>query len=278
MKLSCSTRCIADYPLDQAFKAISEAGFRHLEASTYETGAVLDPAIIHTVALKDVLARHRLGISSLNLTPIAPAEPIDEEGAPEGLRREVVMGRELWQDVFNVSTGPADASSRDAVVDVLRRLADYANGLGLSLALSNVPKSHIATVDDVLRMLDDVARPNVGVLLDLVRFHLVEEAAPSVVERLGDQTLVVRTGDVAGGRWAPFGSGEIDNEAALGALADAGYVGFVVVEVHTTARAEVERRMAEAREAIDRLVAEPVSAPIVTPRIPSGNTPLPPTR
>jgi len=73
MKLSCSTRCIPDYSFHEALKAIAGAGYRYLETFTHDTGAALDPAIVHTVAIKETFARYRLGLSSLNLSPVAPA-------------------------------------------------------------------------------------------------------------------------------------------------------------------------------------------------------------
>ena len=280
MKLSCSTRCIPDYSFDLALKAIAGAGFRYLETSTYETGSALEPTIVHTVGIKETFARHRLSLSSLNLTPIekgvgsplceAPAGPTGK-GLPTpfsdlGLRREVVMARELWLDVINVSAGRADEAPRDAVLASLRQLADYCAGLGISLALANSPGSHVATANDIERALAEIDRPNVGVLLDLVRLHLAGEDVPAAVDRLASRTLVVRTGDVAGGRGVALGTGEIDNARLLGRLAEAGYVGFVVLELAITARGEVEPLMAQARERLDPLVAEPPLAPVIRPR------------
>lgn len=278
MRLSCSTRCIPDYPFEQALKAIAAAGYGYLETCTYDTGAVLDPTIIHTVALKDQFAHHRVALSSLNVTPIAPAAMPETAQADVVFRREAVMARELWLDTLNVSLGPAAACPREAVVAVLRCLADYSATLGFSLALANAPETHAATADDVERLIDETDRPNVGVMLDLVRFHLAGEDVGAAVDRLAARTLVVRTGDVAQGRWVPVGTGEVDNQRHLGRLAEAGYVGFVVVELRIPARAEAERMIAEAHDRLAPLVAEPPMEPIITPRTPTGFTPPPATR
>jgi len=270
MRLSCSTRCIPDYSFHQALKAISEAGFRYLETFTHDTGAALDPAIVHTVRIKETFAHYRLALSSLNVTPIAPTEaPVEGAEADLDLRREVVLARDLWLDVINVTTGAPQRCSRGAVVAVLKQLADYAVGLGVSLAIANASGTHVVTADDAERLLDEIGRPNTGILLDLVRFHLAGEDVEAVIDRLASRTLLVRTGDVAQGRSVAVGTGEIDNEHLLQRLAEAGYAGFIVLELQIAARAEVEGLIARAREFIEPLIREEPIAPLIAPRAPT---------
>jgi sugar phosphate isomerase/epimerase len=265
MKLSCSTRCIPDYSFEQALRAIAAAGYRYLETCTHHTGAALEPTVVHTVGVRETFARHRLALSSLNLTPIAPTAVPTGPKVDLLLRREVVMARELWLDTVSVATGRVEDCPREAVVVTLQQLADYTAGLGVSVALANAPGTHAASAEDAKRLLADVGRPNLGVCLDLVRFRLAGDDLAAAVERLADRTLIVRTGDVADGRGVALGSGEIDNPRLLGRLAETGYVGFVVIELQTAARGEVEALMAQARERLEPVVAEPPIEPMQEP-------------
>ena len=271
MRLSCSTRCIPDYSFHQALQAISEAGFRYLETSTYETGSALDPTIVHTVRIKETFAHYRLGLSSLNITPLAPTEaPEEGSQAPLCLRREILMARDLWLDVVNVSTGAPETTPRDALVALLRQAADYSVGLGLSLALANAPETHLVTVGDVERLIEEVDRPNLGVLLDVPRLYLAGQDVLAAVEHLAEKILLVRLGDVARGRWVPLGEGEVNPDGVLERLEAVGYTGFVVLEMRITVRAEAERLLVQARERLDPLMQEPPIEPIVRRAASSG--------
>jgi len=112
----------------------------------------------------------------------------------------------------------------------------------------------------------------------VVRFHLAGEDLTAAIDRLAPRTLVVRTGGVARGRWVALGTGEIDHQRVLGRLAEAGYVGFVIVEMQIAARAEVEGLMVRARELLEPLTREPAVQPLITPRTPTDGTSLPPAR
>lgn len=151
----------------------------------------------------------------------------------------IAVARDLGIEQLNVSPGHDldgvdDAAQFDAVVETLRRAAPAAEDAGVDLLLEplNTPVDHpdhwLNTVGQGVAITTAVDSPSVGVLFDV--YHEQVETG-NVTETL--RTHVDHVGHVhvadAPGRAEP-GTGEIDYEFVLDALADTDYDGYVECE------------------------------------------------
>jgi hydroxypyruvate isomerase len=160
----------------------------------------------------------------------------------------VGIGERLGVSAFNALYGNRVSDSTPAHQDALGResiiaAAHAADGIGATVLVEPVsgPKPYpLRTAADAVTVVDDVRAAgahNVGFLLDL--FHLANngEDLDSAVTAYADRVAHVQVADWPG-RGEP-GSGRLDLDRHLEALADHGYTGWVGLEyTPTTSTAE----------------------------------------
>ena len=134
-----------------------------------------------------------------------------------------VRGRLDWM--------PLPHGAWDVAVERLRSVCDYASSRGVRLTLEPINRyetDFIFTVGDGLRMIEDLARDNVGLMLDL--FHMnIEE--PSIEESLvlaGDRLWHIHIAD--SNRRYP-GSGHTPLDSVFATLRKIGYAGYISGEL-----------------------------------------------
>jgi sugar phosphate isomerase/epimerase len=100
------------------------------------------------------------------------------------------------------------------------------------LAIENRVGDFVSTSDGVLKLVEEAAEPNGGILLDVAHTHASKEPLALVVEKLRNRLQYVHLADNDGSashHW-PAGQGTIDFKAVLGALHRIGYYGYVNVD------------------------------------------------
>jgi sugar phosphate isomerase/epimerase len=131
-------------------------------------------------------------------------------------------------------------------VDAFRELAAYAQPRGIRLVLEPLsPKEAtiVLSTDEGVRMVESVNCPNFGLMLDVYHMNLTERNVADAFRRAGSRCWHVHVCDQD--RRSPA-SGTIDYRAAIGALKDTGYSGFLSTEIQpwpdpdTAARASIE--------------------------------------
>jgi D-psicose/D-tagatose/L-ribulose 3-epimerase len=145
-------------------------------------------------------------------------------------------------------TWPMDASERATtvrrLVENLRPVADYAAERGVTLAiepLNRFETSFMNTAEQVMEVVDRVASPALGVLLDT--FHMnIEEHDPAAAIRLCKGHLA-HFHACACDRGAP-GSDQIPWPKIVAALRDTGYEGPLVIESFTIENQAIARAAA----------------------------------
>ena len=145
-------------------------------------------------------------------------------------------------------TWPMDASERATtvrrLVENLRPVADYAAERGVTLALEPLNRfetSFMNTAEQVLEVVDRVASPALGVLLDT--FHMnIEEHDPAAAIRLCKGHLA-HFHACGCDRGAP-GSDQIPWRRIASALRDTGYGGPLVIESFTVENQAIARAAA----------------------------------
>ena len=114
----------------------------------------------------------------------------------------------------------------------LRELAKYSQGeYGVSLNIEPMSKDYTSTIQTVaegLELLDEIGVPGVGLLLDTYNQYMEEE---NVVESILSAVGNISHAHISDSDRLPPGMGEADLPAYLNALHQAGYDGFLTLEV-----------------------------------------------
>ncbi|HEV2034674.1 MAG TPA: sugar phosphate isomerase/epimerase family protein [Candidatus Dormibacteraeota bacterium] len=115
-------------------------------------------------------------------------------------------------------------------VEHLRRVAEYAAGSGVVLAEEVVNRFelyHLNTLDQGIRLVDEVGHPNCRLHLDTFHAHIEEKNTADAIRRAGDRIAHVHISE--NDRGVP-GTGSVAWDATFGALRDIGYDGWLTVE------------------------------------------------
>jgi D-psicose/D-tagatose/L-ribulose 3-epimerase len=171
----------------------------------------------------------------------------------------VVVGP-MYAGVGNTRLLDAAARRRqwDHAVESLMLLADHAAGCGVQLAIEPLNRFEtdlINTVEQALRMLADVGRGNVGLLLDTFHMNIEEKSIPEAIRRAAGHIIEFHA--CSSDRGTP-GEDHLPWADIAAALSDAGFAGPVVIEafnpkITSIARAvSLWRKLAESEDALAR--------------------------
>jgi D-psicose/D-tagatose/L-ribulose 3-epimerase len=115
-------------------------------------------------------------------------------------------------------------------VEHLRRVAQYAAASGVVLAEEVVNRFelyHLNTLDQGIRLIDEVGHPNCRLHLDTFHAHIEEKNSGDAIRRAGSRIAHVHISE--NDRGVP-GTGSVAWDATFGALRDIGYDGWLTVE------------------------------------------------
>jgi D-psicose/D-tagatose/L-ribulose 3-epimerase len=115
-------------------------------------------------------------------------------------------------------------------VEHLRRVAEYAAGSAVVLAEEIVNRFelyHLNTLDQGIRLVDEVGHPNCRLHLDTFHAHIEEKNTADAIRRAGDRIAHVHISE--NDRGVP-GTGSVAWDATFSALRDIGYDGWLTVE------------------------------------------------
>ena len=129
-------------------------------------------------------------------------------------------------------------------VDSLSKAGEYAGEHGVKLAiepLNRFETDFINTVEQGLELLDRIANPNVGFLLDTFHMNIEEKDVAAAIRRAGSKIFHFHTCE--NDRGTP-GTGHVEWNSVRDALKDAGYEGPVVIEAFNSEIKEIARAVA----------------------------------
>jgi D-psicose/D-tagatose/L-ribulose 3-epimerase len=135
-------------------------------------------------------------------------------------------------------------ATRDRLVEALRPLADAAGARGVRLALEPLNRfetSFLNTAAQTLEVVDRVASPAVGVLLDTFHMNIEEKDPAAAIRLVGDK--LVHFHACGNDRGAP-GADAMPWPAITTALHEIGYAGAVVIESFTPDNQTIARAAA----------------------------------
>jgi D-psicose/D-tagatose/L-ribulose 3-epimerase len=186
-----------------------------------------------------------LGLERTANTVIAPehnplsADPAIREAAYQHMQAVVDSCAEVGSSILcgphqvalGVFTGKGATDEEwKRSVEHLRRVADYAAGAGVVLAEEVVNRFelyHVNTLDQGIRLVDEVDHPNCKIHLDTFHAHIEEKNPAAAIRRAGNRIAHVHISE--NDRGVP-GTGSVAWDATFSALRDIGYDEWLTVE------------------------------------------------
>jgi sugar phosphate isomerase/epimerase len=250
-----------DAPYAEAVRRIARSGFRATELIAWNESSLSDYYTPATIAvLRRTLADEGMTLSQFVVSnhAAASADPSRRRQSVDIFMRGADVAAELGATIVNTVThmplglpypritdrpsmqtfsievpnGSDWQRNWDDYVATLKECAAYAESLGLRYSLEPHPFRYGANADGMLRLLEAVDSPALGVNLDPSHLFPVGEIPNIVIYRLGSRIVHCHFSDNDGEtnvHWRT-GMGKIDWTHVLRALKDVGYDGVVSLE------------------------------------------------
>lgn len=285
-------------PYEATIPRIARLGFKAIELIAWDRQTLDDYYTPRRIGeLRDIVASEGLEISEFVSTPRGMADPdpavraaavehfkrmlevADGLGTkmvnsvsvyPFGLEYPRITDRPLMQEqLVDLPAGLDWQRNWEDYVEVMRQCAALCEGAGFRYALETHPYRYVANAAGMLRLLDRVPSPALGMNFDPSHLFPVGEIPQVVIYQLGGRIFHCHFSDNDGttnAHWRP-GKGKIDWQAVLTALRDVGFDGVISLELEdvpgVSRRRPIPsgavRRDETAREAFDRENVESVA-------------------
>ena len=170
-----------------------------------------------------------------------PSSPVPEErdGALAGYLDSLKVATRLGAEVIVAHPGvdiiydaPRETMLHHSA-DTIRKAAEAAGEHGVKIGIEPLPKREIGnSLDEVLRLVEMIGLPNVGITFDL-NHVFPPEKIPELIRKAGGLIVNVHASDQDGAErhWLPL-QGKLDWRAVLQALTESGYNGPLIYETH----------------------------------------------
>ena len=259
--LAFSTNAYTRFELPEAIRRIADHGYAGVELLGDDPHAyfpefddddldVVQGALDETgLAVSNVNANTAMGYYD-DAPPSAFFEPsvirADEEARAwrvEYTKRAVDLAEATGSPAVCLATGrPLPGTPPEEAHEYLREslheILDYAEPRGVDVGIEFEPELLVENTDETLALIDEVGRDSLGVNLDIGHAAVYGEDVVDSIHRSVEHITGVHLEDIVGGRRGKHyhripGEGDLDFEAILGALDDAGYDGFATLELYT---------------------------------------------
>lgn len=231
----------------------SEEECRRAVGLTKETGydlieiPLLDPWAVDAAMTRDVLENAEVEATcSLGLaffTDVSSADSSVSARGEELLAAAIdvtsaiggaFLGGVVHSAMGKYLEGPTERGRRNCV-EALRRLADRAEGVGVTIGIEAVNRYEsnlVNTAEQALELADDIGAENVVVHLDAYHMNIEEQNLADPVRLCGARLGYVHVGESHRGY---LGTGTVAFPELFGALAEIGYDGVLTFESFSTA-------------------------------------------
>ena len=250
MRLGASTLLFRDRPLDRDLLAkMADAGVDAVELTDYHPGfSYVDSAAFRD--LRETLDQLGLQLNSLHAhleyfdadCNLAALDHRQQKDSLVAYKRAVeavghLGGGILLTHDIRISEPPADATGahdgeRAAFLRNLGELADFAEPLGVRIALENTGRGYTREPERLVALMRDLDRGNVGVCIDTGHRNLVGDPAEAL-RIVKDHLITLHIHDNSGERDEHLlpGAGQIAWPDVVGALRDIDYGGVFLYEL-----------------------------------------------
>ena len=272
MKISCCwLYAISKYgypvpvrDIPAALREMAALGFHFVELE----GASADDNLLelreHRQEIKDLCAE--LGLQVINFCPVIP-ELVSLDDAERRRGQELFqvavelasffgcttiqadsytpplrfLGERPYKEMLNygiefrIAIDPAFDWNRQwaVLVETFRYCSAQARAVGLPFCLEPRVGEMISNTDALLRLMDHVAAPNFGAVLDTAHQHAQKEILPLSVEKLGSRILYLHVADNDGkvNDHKALGEGTVDWTGIFTALKKHGFTGYIAIDI-----------------------------------------------
>jgi len=223
----------------ESLARVKRLGFQGVELS------YRDPTIVDVAALRGLLDTHGLPVVALATGRAYGEDRLSFTDRDAAVRRRtdarVADYLELARTLDNpllifglirgfIPQGVKPRTARGWARDAVRRAADRAARHGTRIVVEPINRfecNFLHTVEETLEFLDEVGRPNVGILADSFHMNIEDVSITGSLRRAGRRLFHVHVSD--SNRWAP-GAGHLDFGEILRTLQAMRYKGYVSVE------------------------------------------------
>jgi len=175
------------------------------------------------------------GLASAASSGRAVAEIIETARRAAGLGARVLG---VWPGADSVPLEDDRAGGWARTLDAVDAVAGVTGPLGLALAVEYKPATLVAGAEEALRLVDEIDRPGVGVLVDTAHAVAGGEDLAGLPHRLGQRLVHVHLGDSGGDADADLPPGaEHDFVPFLKGLRDTYYSGALSFDLYGSVRA-----------------------------------------
>jgi|GEM_PF-500968 len=250
-----------DPPYDEQVKRIASMGFKALELIVWNQASFDYYTAEKVKELRELIASEGLEVSQFVHTPpgmSSPDESTRKRGI-EGFKHAVDLGVSLGASLINsVSASPFDIDAPkitdrphmqmfpvpypsgldwsrnwESYVDSVRRCTGIVEAAGLRYSIEPHPFRLVANAASMLRLIEQVDSPALGMNFDPSHLFPVGEIPHAVIYQLGAKVFHCHFSDNDGTtnvHWRP-GKGKIDWSAVIRALSDVGFEGVISIEL-----------------------------------------------
>jgi sugar phosphate isomerase/epimerase len=130
------------------------------------------------------------------------------------------------------SDEPDEGAANGRIADCLRQVARRAEGAGVGVVLEPVNHLQVGfnhTAAEAAALVERVGSPALGYMLDTIHMNIEERSLLGALREHGGRARHFHLCESNGG---PYGSGNLDFPAVLGALAECGYRGWVSTKIY----------------------------------------------
>jgi sugar phosphate isomerase/epimerase len=234
------------WTLEEALRLTSGLGFDGIELAAWRPHAWprdLDKA--RRRELKSFARQYQLEYSAICMVQVNhnPASPIaaERQGTLSYIQDCIDLAADLETPIVVVGGGwsvipHTRLAAWDWAREGLSRAARYAEKREVTLVLENINQQRadvIVTPDDILAMIREIGSPWVRPMLDFYHLHLEGEDPALAIQRLGKDLAYTHFLDarLANRSRQVLGKGEMLLDRILNALLEAGYDGWLCVEI-----------------------------------------------
>lgn len=247
MKFAICNETYQDWAVEDQFRHASEIGYDGIEIApfTLEESA-FDISAERRAELRKMSADYGLEITGLHWLLVSP-KGLYLTDPDEQVRQKTV---EYLQELCRLCSdlggktlvfgSPAQRNVKDGVTfeqawefacDGYRRTSETASERDVYLLMEALPEpecNFIQTLDDAMRMCDDVDHPNFQMMVDVKSMSAEGKPLDDLIKGTAERLKYVHANDA---NLRGPGFGDTDFRVVLSALQDIGYDGYVSVEV-----------------------------------------------
>lgn len=250
-----------DESLFPVLKKIKEIGFDGVEVPIFNTFPE------HWYAWRkklDELGLERVcdtfcGAETNLISPIAEVREAGLIFLKECVDCAVILGSDKLMGPFHSALGiftgkPANLQEWTWAVEAIQELSEYADTMGITIGLEYLNRFELyltSCIDELIRFVDDVNRPNCKIMFDTFHANIEEKNVGEAIRKAGDRITLIQLSE--NDRSTP-GKGNVDWTSAFQAIKDIDYQGVLSIEAFSPKlpAANIWRKMFESEEQLMR--------------------------